>query len=261
VDQQNEGEEISPIARAFTELLRTHKDPDGKPVSIESLAAKLNRKGLSAPYLYALRSGRKRNPSADTLQVLADYFGVHVGFFFGGPRGGRSVSGVEATAVTPVDPHDSAHHDSGGTSRTAQSVGEVDLAARIEHLFTLRLNANGDPWSMRQVMLEARARGVALSVTFLHDLRRGIKDNPSKQQLECLAEIFGVSPGYFFDDASTIERVNDKLRYLGALEDPRVADIALRARGLSDHDYRMLRALIDSAANARDNSGLPPRQS
>lgn len=253
MDSQDEPTTNSPVAKALAELLRTHKDADGKRVSIESLATSINRKGLSAPYLYALQSGRKRNPSTENLQALADFFGVHISFFYGGDRNGPSMNSQDASTTSGTAVASRPNQDLATVLPVPQvPTPEVDLAARIEHLFALRLRPDGKRWSMRQVMLAARERGVALSVTFLNDLRKGEKDNPTRQQLLCMADIFGVSPNYFLSDDETIAHTNEKLRQLGALEDPRVADIAARARGLSDHDYRMLKALIDSAIRERD---------
>jgi len=234
--------------------LRTHRDELGKSVSVEDVAAGINAKGLSAPYIYALRSGAKRNPTVATLQALADYFDVHMGFFFGA----EPAEPLADSAPTPEASMETTHTGEPADAldehaqRPSDAVSQVNLAARIEHLFNLRLRPDGAPWSMRQVSAAAKKRDVSLSVGFLHDLRRGIKDNPTKQQLECLADIFGVRPGYFFDDDDTLAAVNDKLRMLGALEDDRVAQIALRTRGLSAHDYRMLNALIDSAISDRE---------
>jgi hypothetical protein len=37
--------------------------------------------------------------------------------------------------------------------------------------------------------------------TYLRQLRKGLRDNPTKRHLEALADFFGVAPIYFFDDA------------------------------------------------------------
>lgn len=251
--QQKAIDERPVIARAIDYLLRTHRTEDGNAVSVEIVAASINRKGLSADYIYSLRSGRKRNPTVATLEALATYFGVHVGFFFRDPD-----SDVVSSAPTETAPGEDAgrtipamltNANKLATRSSRDEVGssKVDLAARIEHLFTLRLRPDGESWSLRQVSAAAKDRGVSLSASFLHDLRRGVKDNPTKQQLECLADIFGVRVGYFFDDDDTLAQVNERLRALGALEDERTLEIAMRSRGLSERDYRILNALIDSA--------------
>jgi hypothetical protein len=47
-----------------------------------------------------------------------------------------------------------------------------------------------------------RRGGPTVSHTYLWQLRRGLRDNPTKQHLEALADFFGVPPSYFFDDAA-----------------------------------------------------------
>lgn len=268
VGKREPAEEQPPIARALDYLMRNHRDEDGNAATADRIAAGIGQKSISAPYIYALRSGIKRNPTVGTLQLLADYFNVGVGFFFEEDPASayartRELSSV-ATGTSPggvneeVPPVREAGAESAPEETTLPTAGEhdpspvtVDLAARIETLFRLRLRPDGAPWSLRQVSAAAKARGVSLSLGFLHDLRRGVKDNPSKQQLECLAEIFDVRPGYFFDDDDTLAAVNERLEMLGAFEDEQASQIALRARNLTPHDYRMISALIDSATRAR----------
>lgn len=265
-------EEQPPIARALDYLMRNHRDADGNAATADRIAAGIGQKSISAPYIYALRSGIKRNPTVGTLQLLADYFGVGVGFFFeDDPAVAYARSRELSSAVTHPSAEDAGGELLSASEEEAKSApaeatllpsGEhdpspvtVDLAARIETLFRLRLRPDGAPWSLRQVSAAAKTRGVTLSVGFLHDLRRGVKDNPSKQQLECLAEIFDVRPGYFFDDDDTLAAVNERLEMLGAFEDERASQIALRARNLTPHDYRMISALIDSATRAQEEQG------
>ena len=265
-------EEQPPIARALDYLMRNHRDADGNAATADRIAAGIGQKSISAPYIYALRSGIKRNPTVGTLQLLADYFGVGVGFFFeddpaSAYERSREVSPAIATSsseevVVDAQPASESSNEDQGSETSLLSSGEhdsapvtVDLAARIETLFRLRLRPDGAPWSLRQVSSAAKTRGVTLSVGFLHDLRRGVKDNPSKQQLECLAGIFDVRPGYFFDDDNTLAAVNERLEMLGAFEDEQASQIALRARNLTPHDYRMISALIDSATRANEEQG------
>lgn len=268
VGQQKATDERPVIARALDYLLRTHKDDDGNPVGVEGVAAAIDRKGLSADYIYSLRSGRKRNPTVATLEALAGYFGVPIGFFFSDP-GSDVVSAAPAEtkpaagagAATPAVSLTSSEQATSFSNSGPNS--RIDLSARIEHLFTLRLRPDGESWSLRQVSAAAKERGVSLSASFLHDLRRGVKDNPTKQQLECLADIFGVRVGYFFDDDDTLAQVNERLRALGALEDERTLEIAMRSRGLSERDYRILNALIDSAIGdgySAKGDGTPPQK-
>jgi len=268
VGQREDDESRPTIARALDYLLRTYRDTDGDPVTVERVAAEIDTKGVSAAYINALRIGTKRNPTADTLRTLANFFGVKAGFFFDPPPEGEAVTTagtppeassesvteepVAANALSPASPWGS----DGPQLRT-----QVNLAARLEYLFNLRVRPNGQPWSMRQVSAAAKAQEVPLSVGFLHDLRRGIKDNPTKQQLESLARIFGVWPGYFFEDDKTLEESNRRLKTLDALDNDRVARLAMRARNLTPRELNMVNALIDSAlrdAEGVDGDKTPP---
>lgn len=261
---QREDDESRPtIARALDYLLRTYRDGDGNPVTVERVASEINTKGVSAAYINALRIGTKRNPTADTLRTLADFFGVKAGFFFDPPPEGQPVTTTDtpSEASTEQVNEEPAIEDVPSPTDPWGPAGpqlgeQVNLAARLEYLFNLRVRANGQPWSMRQVSAAAKAQDVPLSVGFLHDLRRGIKDNPTKQQLECLARIFGVWPGYFFEDDKTLEESNRRLRTLDALDNDRVARLAMRARNLTPRELNMVNALIDSALrDAEDVDG------
>lgn len=231
-----------------------YRDADGNAVTEERVATEINAKGVTAEYIAALRDGTKRNPTADTLRALAAFFGVKAGFFFD-PLPDEAASPASA----PQQAVDSARPEPDSSDVLHADVYEADsqanLAARLEYLFNLRVRPDGQPWSMRQVSAAAKEQGVALSVGFLHDLRRGIKKSPNMQQIECLAKIFGVWPGYFFQDDKTLEEMNRRLRTLDALENDRVASIAMRARNLSERELNMVNALIDSALRDAEDSG------
>lgn len=271
--QRGSDQDRPTIARALDHLLRTYRDADGNPVTVERVAAEINAKGVSAAYINALRIGTKRNPSADTLRTLAAFFGVKAGFFFDPLPEGSAVTSSGAPAQSSMSPSTGASAESlamvipqpaDSDAQTLQRSSErvhdhgasVDLAARLEYLFNLRVRDDGQPWSMRQVSAAAKAQGVPLSVGFLHDLRRGIKDNPTKQQLECLARIFKVWPGYFFESDEELQRINRKLHAADALDNERIASLAMRARNLSARELNMINALIDGAL--RDEGDVSP---
>src|SRR5262245_22448670 len=102
-----------------------------------------------------------------------------------------------------------------------------------------------------------RATGVAeppVSPTYLWELRTGRRDNPTLRHLAGLAALFGVPPGYFFDDALS-RGPDDELELLVALREPGVRDLARRAAGLSPAALAALAGMVD---HARRLEGLPP---
>lgn len=119
------------------------------------------------------------------------------------------------------------------------------LAARIDHLFKITASADGREHSYRTVAAAIEAAGgPKVSASYLHQLRTGQKDNPTKRHLEALASYFGVPPAYFFDDRLAAE-VDAQLAMLRTLGDSGVMNVALRAQGLSEESLQVLTQLID----------------
>ncbi|XVS67675.1 helix-turn-helix domain-containing protein [Actinosynnema sp. CA-299493] len=128
------------------------------------------------------------------------------------------------------------------------------LAAKVDHLFRSVRPRDGGEYTFEEVAAAIRAKqGPTISATYLWQLRKGIRDNPTKRHLEALAGFFGVPPAYFFDDAQT-ERIDAELTLLTALRDAPVRQIALRANGLS---AKSLEAIAEMVDRVRELEGLP----
>jgi transcriptional regulator with XRE-family HTH domain len=127
------------------------------------------------------------------------------------------------------------------------------LAEKIDYLFRTVHPGDRDEYSFEEVATALRSRGgPTVSATYLWQLRRGIRDNPTKKHLEALADFFGVSPAYFFDD-EVAARVEAELDLLVALRDSSVRQIALRAFGLSTESLTTIKDMIQ---RVRELEGL-----
>ncbi|MFF1611531.1 helix-turn-helix domain-containing protein [Amycolatopsis sp. NPDC058278] len=132
--------------------------------------------------------------------------------------------------------------------------GERTLAAKIDHLFRTVRPRSGKEYSFEEVAEAIRGSdGASISATYLWQLRKGARDNPTRRHLEALARFFGVPPAYFFDE-STATQVDAELALLAALRDASVRQIALRASGLSP---KTLSAITQLVERAREIEGLP----
>ncbi|MGX1759501.1 hypothetical protein ACWIG5_21740 [Streptomyces lydicus] len=100
------------------------------------------------------------------------------------------------------------------------------------------------------------ATGGAISGTYLWELATGKKRNVTLDQLDVLAEYFGVPLEYFFND-DVAERVSAQLKLAVALRDTKVRNLALRADGLSAES---LDALLTMVNQARRLQNLAPIQ-
>jgi transcriptional regulator with XRE-family HTH domain len=128
------------------------------------------------------------------------------------------------------------------------------LAAKVDHLFSTVRPRTGNEYSFEEVAEAIRAKGgPTISATYLWQLRKGLRDNPTKRHLEALAGFFGVPAAYFFDDAEA-ERINAELALLSVLRDAPVRQIALRANGLSPKSLEAIAEMVD---RVRELEGLP----
>jgi transcriptional regulator with XRE-family HTH domain len=126
------------------------------------------------------------------------------------------------------------------------------LAEKIERLFTIVRPAKGE-YSYDHVARTIEERGgPTISASYLWQLRKGSRDNPTKKHLEALADFFGVPPAYFFDD-ETAARIDAELDLLAAVRDTDVRHVALRASGLST---QTLKAITEMIERARQLEGL-----
>ncbi len=131
------------------------------------------------------------------------------------------------------------------------------FADKLNYLFAHVHPAGSRERSNEEVArLIAERGGPTISATYLYYLRTGQRDNPTKRHLEVLAEAFGVSPAYFFDDA-VAERVQAELGLLHSLADSPVLDIQRRSDGVSPGMLRALSVMLDQV---RELENLPPVQ-
>ncbi|HVC34658.1 MAG TPA: helix-turn-helix domain-containing protein [Chloroflexota bacterium] len=125
------------------------------------------------------------------------------------------------------------------------SVSRRSLAEKVNHLFhTIHPSGRGE-YSNEEVAAAIRGRGgPTISATYLWQLRKGVRENPTKKHLEALADFFGVPPAYFFDDDVT-EHIDAELKLLAALRDSSVRQIALRAFGLSAESLSKIAEMVE----------------
>ena len=129
------------------------------------------------------------------------------------------------------------------------------LAEKLDYLFKTIHPSHRGEYSYREVAAAIEAQGgPTVSASYVHQLRTGGKDNPTKKHLEALAKFFGVSPAYFFDDAET-DKIEAQLALLVAMRDANVRNIALRASGLSVEGLDMIRMLIERTHRLESRRG------
>lgn len=129
------------------------------------------------------------------------------------------------------------------------------LAEKLDRLFRVVRPAGRGEYSFEEVATAlARGGGPTISATYIWQLRKGLRDNPTKRHLEALARFFGVSAAYFFEDEAA-EQIEAELELLAALRDASVRQVALRAAGLSPQS---LHAIAEMIERVRQLEGIEP---
>jgi transcriptional regulator with XRE-family HTH domain len=132
--------------------------------------------------------------------------------------------------------------------------GGRTLADKLDHLFRTVHPAGRGEYTYEEVAASIRERDIPISHTYVWQLRKGARTNPTKRHVEGLAQFFGVSPAYFFDDRTT-EQSDDELALLAVLRDDAVRRIALRVADLSPESVDTVNDLL---SRIRQLEGLPP---
>jgi transcriptional regulator with XRE-family HTH domain len=128
------------------------------------------------------------------------------------------------------------------------------LAAKLDRLFRIVHPPGRGEYTYEEVAAALKAQGgPTISNSYVWQLRKGIRDNPTKRHLEALAQFFGVEPSYFFDEAAS-EKIAAELELLAAIRDSEVRSVAMRAAGLSAGSLDAIRGMIE---HARRLEGLP----
>jgi ESX-1-secreted protein regulator len=127
------------------------------------------------------------------------------------------------------------------------------LADKLNYLFTHYTSRDGQEYSNEHVAAAICRRGeVKISQSYIWQLRKSKKDNPTYKHLQALAGFFGVPVSYFFDDEVT-DRVEQQLSRLRS-EQLRLNELAassdvqlmaMRAGELSPHRRRLVMELLN----------------
>ncbi|GAA2574667.1 helix-turn-helix domain-containing protein [Winogradskya consettensis] len=121
---------------------------------------------------------------------------------------------------------------------------DISIAAKLDQLFR-QVRGAGQAEISYMAVAEAirRDQGIAISHTYIWQLRTGRRDNPTIQHLRGLAAFFGVPVAYFLDDDEA-RKVDGQLELLRTLRDAKVTEIALRAADVSQSSRDTIGELV-----------------
>ena len=130
----------------------------------------------------------------------------------------------------------------------------LSFAERLDRLFKTVKPEPTREYSYEEVAEAIVQRGVtSISHTYVWQLRKGIKGNPSIGVVGALSDFFGVPPSYFFDEEQT-RQVESQLELLDAIRDSEVRGLAIRASDLSRESLQAVLAMVE---RMRQLEGIP----
>ncbi|GGT71589.1 helix-turn-helix domain-containing protein [Streptomyces atratus] len=141
---------------------------------------------------------------------------------------------------------------------------EHGFADKLNRLFeTVRPDPDHE-YSNEQVASAIRGTGVSISQSYIWQLRKSRKTNPTLRHLQALAGFFGVPAAYFVDDSATA-RIEEQLLALAAAqarlhEASQGSDVklmAMRAGQLSQKHREQVMDLLDVVYRLEQAEGGP----
>ncbi len=169
----------------------------------------------------------------------------------GDPRGSgtltpRCVYLLALTGLGDDHPRDAPRAEGARVAQEPPRAPRRSFAEKLEGLFHSVTGPRGE-YTLDEVAAGIRdSGGPTISASYIWQLRKGIKDNPTKKHMEALADFFGVPVAYFHDDDAAA-RIEAELETLTALRDAGVRRVALRAAGLSPQSLAAIASIIESA--------------
>lgn len=130
-----------------------------------------------------------------------------------------------------------------------------NLAARINTCFEMRRAPNAPPLSNSAAARAITAHtGVPISATYLWQMRKGLKTNPTMAHVKAIAAFLGVPAMYLVDDDHD-PRLEADLVLLHELRQSGALEVLPRVAGLSPQTLSAVACLLD---HLRTLEKLPP---
>jgi transcriptional regulator with XRE-family HTH domain len=127
-----------------------------------------------------------------------------------------------------------------------EEAGRRTFADKLNHLFEVVRSRSGQEYSNNEV-----AAAVGVSGTYIGQLRKGVRDNPTKRHIEGIANFFGVDPAYFFEDDVT-DRIDKRLALLVRLREAGATNVAARLVGLSPKMLEVADSFLEQLGAVED---------
>lgn len=185
---------------AVLDGLCRHPGDRRRPCSNVELSEVIRERGgdVGHAYISQLRTGRRDNPTRQTIEELAAALGVHPARLVGGRRKARDGK-------------------------------RPSWSAALRYLFDNVYPPDRGPYTAEEVAaaISANGRYGSISASYVRELLSGESDNPRLKHILGLADHFGAEPAYFFDH-ELADQVNAEITDFVELRDAGVVTFVTR---------------------------------
>ena len=132
--------------------------------------------------------------------------------------------------------------------------GPQTFADKLNYLWENVRSPSGQEYSNNEV-----AAAVGVSGTYIGQLRKGSGDNPTKRTIERIADFFGVTPAWFFEDEVTAS-IHRRVEILLRLKKNDATNVAARLIGLSPAGLEVADSFLEQLQQVESMRKGAPRQ-
>ena len=130
----------------------------------------------------------------------------------------------------------------------------LTFADRLDRCFRVMHPPERGEWEYQEVADGIASLGTKISTSYLWQLRKGHKDNPTLRQIEALAAFFHVPASYFLGTAEEVESIDAEIALMEAMRRPEVRELALRASTLTPSGIRAVAGLLGEVEHMKGMS-------
>ncbi|WP_226358730.1 hypothetical protein [Pseudonocardia sp. ICBG601] len=131
------------------------------------------------------------------------------------------------------------------------------FAEKLRYLQAKTIQPDGSAWSAQAAVNAITATGAAMSPAYFSEMRSGATANPSAKVIQSLADLFGVSPAFFFNDAAAVEQETAQIELEVALREAHIEHVAAKASQLSPAQQAAFNRALTQVVLGGDTASRP----
>lgn len=135
---------------------------------------------------------------------------------------------------------------------------DASVAEKLRYLQAKTIQSDGSAWTARAAVDAINAAGTPISTAYFSEMRSGVTANPSMRVIQSLADLFGVSTAFFFNDAAVVEQETSRIDLEFALREAHIEHVAAKASQLSPAQQAAFHRALTQMILGGDTGSQPP---